>query len=94
MRLKYSVLRELIQSIVEPSLFLRMADKASSDQSKGKEAVVGIKSDVKTLQQLSSSGAAAKKKREENQVDRGMRAIDGAIQGHLQQERDNNQGRS
>ncbi|GIJ86956.1 hypothetical protein Asppvi_005855 [Aspergillus pseudoviridinutans] len=62
-----------------------MADQASSDQNKGKEAVVGIKADVRTLQQLSSSGQAAKKKREENQVEKGMRAIGGAIQAHLQQ---------
>lgn len=60
-----------------------MADKDPSDQSKGKKFMVGIKSDVKTLQQLSSSGATAKKKREDNQTERGMRAIAGAIQAHL-----------
>ena len=63
-----------------------MADKASSEQSKGKEATVGVKADVKTLKQLSSSGAAARKKRDENQADRGMRAIGSAIEDHLQQE--------
>ncbi|GIK00027.1 hypothetical protein Aspvir_004040 [Aspergillus viridinutans] len=81
-----------------PNLFNKIrripSVKDSSDQSKGKEAMVGIKSDVKTLKQLSSSGAAAKKKREDNQVDRGMRAIEGAVQARLQQDRDNNQSSS
>lgn len=71
-----------------------MTDKAPSDQSKGKEAVVGITSDIKILQQLSSSSAAAKTKREENQVDRWMQDIDGAIQAHLQQEGGENQSSS
>ena len=71
-----------------------MADNASADQSKGEEAIVGIKSDVKTLQQLSSSGAAAREKREKNQVDRGLRAIAGAFQADLQQEGNRNQGPS
>jgi hypothetical protein len=62
-----------------------MAEQASSDHNKGREAVVGVKADVRALQQLSSSGQAARKKREENQVEKGMRAIGGAIQAHLQQ---------
>ncbi|KAG2002110.1 hypothetical protein GB937_009778 [Aspergillus fischeri] len=70
-----------------------MADQASSDQSKEREAVVGIKADVRTLQQLSSSGQAARKKREEHQVEKGMRAIGGAIQAHLKQG-DESQGSS
>lgn len=44
------------------------------------EAITGVKADVKSLQQLSSSGLAAKKKREENHVEKGLRALAQAVQ--------------
>ncbi|QKX60497.1 uncharacterized protein TRUGW13939_07642 [Talaromyces rugulosus] len=71
-----------------------MADKISSEQSKGKEAIVGVKADVKTLQHLSSSGKAAKDKREANQIERGMGAIGAAARNAIQGRGGQNQGNS
>lgn len=70
-----------------------MADQSTTGKQKGEEAVVGVKGDVKSLQQLSSSGQAARRKREENHVDRGMGAIGEAIQSELG-EASSNKGKS
>lgn len=64
-----------------------MPDKHPSEQSKGEKAIVGVKADVKTLQQLSSSGQAAKAKRNKNQVDRFMGFLGEAVKDLPRQER-------
>lgn len=61
-----------------------MDKSTSSGESTTKEAVYGIKGDVKTLQQLSSSGKAAQEKRRENHKERAMEALDSAIKAHVQ----------
>lgn len=43
-----------------------------------------MKADVKTLQQLSSSGKAAKEKRSANQVERAMGALGEAVRDEFQ----------
>lgn len=62
-----------------------MADQSPSSKSTTEEAVYGIKADVKTLQQLSSSGKAAQDKRQENHKDKAMGALGSAIREHFQQ---------
>lgn len=57
-----------------------MADESDRDKTKVEEAQIGVKADVKTLQQLSSSGRAAQAKREENQVQKGFRSLGEAVQ--------------
>lgn len=42
------------------------------------------KADVKTLQQLSSSGKAAQEKRQENHKERAIGVLDSAIKQHFQ----------
>jgi hypothetical protein len=71
-----------------------MADQPPSDKDKGKEAMVGVKGDVKILQQLSSSGQAAQKKRIDNQIEKGMNALGAAIQGQFRPEECKDQGKS
>lgn len=56
-----------------------MSDRHQSASPKGEEAVVGLKSDLKTLQQLSSSASAAKKHREDSKDDRAKRELMEAI---------------
>lgn len=63
-----------------------MAERSSSDKATVKEAVYGIKGDVKTLQQLSSSGEAARKKRQENHKERIMGALGEAVQTQFSNE--------
>lgn len=60
-----------------------MPDNSDHDKAEIKEA---IKADVKSLQQLSSSGRAAQRKREENQVQRASRAVEEAVERLLTQE--------
>ncbi|KAK2808547.1 hypothetical protein FQN50_004579 [Emmonsiellopsis sp. PD_5] len=48
-----------------------------------KEATVGVKADVKTLQQLSSSGIASRKKREENHAQKGFKAVGEAVERYF-----------
>lgn len=63
-----------------------MHDKSEAGKAKIEEAIVGVKADVKSLQQISSSGRAAQRKREENHAQRGFRALDEAFEKHLEQE--------
>jgi len=63
-----------------------MAERSSSGENAVQEAVYGIKSDVKTLQQLSSSGKAAQDKRRANHKEskeRAIGALDSAIKDHF-----------
>jgi hypothetical protein len=69
-----------------------MPDNSDHDKAEIKEA---IKADVKSLQQLSSSGRAAQRKREENQVQRASRAVEEAVERLLTQEaKSEKQGKS
>lgn len=65
-----------------------MADRSQSDQDKGegkgKEAVVKIAADVKTLQQLSSSAKAAQDNRKRIKDEKVLRMFDEAIQKGLE----------
>lgn len=56
-----------------------MAERPSFNEGTVEEGVYGIKSDVKTLQQLSSSGNAAKGKRQENHKEKAIGALGSAI---------------
>ncbi|EEQ86120.1 hypothetical protein RJZ56_007536 [Blastomyces dermatitidis] len=57
-----------------------MTDKSEPDQAKkGKEAMVGMKADVKTLQLLSSSAKAAIDKREKIKNEKAKLALEEAI---------------
>lgn len=62
-----------------------MTDKAEPN-THVEEATVAIKGDVKTLQQLSSSGRAAQERRENNQAQKGFKALDDAVQERLRTE--------
>ena len=70
-----------------------MADRSSSSQSTVKEAVYGVKANVKTLQQLSSSGQAAQEKRKENHKERAMGFLDAAVKDHVQDGKKNESGK-
>ncbi|PYH94295.1 hypothetical protein BO71DRAFT_398969 [Aspergillus ellipticus CBS 707.79] len=63
--------------------FRAMADKTPVDENEGQEAVVGVRADVKTLQQLSSSGQAAREKRKINQTERIMGALGDAVKDEV-----------
>lgn len=60
-----------------------MGDKSSSEQSKGNDANFGIKGDVKSFQQLSSSADAAKKKRNDNHIEKAFGALSDAARDHF-----------
>ncbi|QQK47980.1 hypothetical protein Pdw03_5615 [Penicillium digitatum] len=62
-----------------------MPDKREAGKPKIEEAIVGVKADVKSLQQISSSGRAAQRKREANHAQKGFRALDEAFERHLEQ---------
>ena len=68
-----------------------MADNPGPDKTDGKEAVVGVKANVTTLQQLSSSGRAAQQKRENNQAQNGFKSLGEAVQDHFRGERSGDQ---
>lgn len=55
-------------------------------KAKIEEATVGVKADVKSLQQMSSSGRAAQRKRDENHAQKGFHALNEAVEKHLEQE--------
>lgn len=61
-----------------------MADNPQSDQSKSEEAIVGVKADVKTLQQLSSSSNAAKENRNRIKEEKAIRLFEEAVQEGVQ----------
>lgn len=63
-----------------------MPDKREAGKAKIEEATVGVKADVKSLQQITSSGRAVQRKREENHAQKGFRALDEAFEKHLEQE--------
>jgi hypothetical protein len=69
-----------------------MADKSQHDESKGKEAIVGVRADVKSIQQLSSSAKAAQDKRHRIKNEKALRLLDEAVQQGL--ERENQQSSS
>lgn len=56
-----------------------MTDKTPPEKFESKEAGVGFKADVKTLQLLTSSAEAYKKKRRENQVESAMNSLGDAV---------------
>ncbi|KAJ5456054.1 uncharacterized protein N7458_004318 [Penicillium daleae] len=59
-----------------------MPEKHEADEPKIEEA---IKVDVKSLQQISSSGRAARRKREENHAEKAFSALDAAFEKHLKE---------
>ncbi|KAI7968396.1 hypothetical protein EIK77_000948 [Talaromyces pinophilus] len=59
-----------------------MADKSQSEAAET-EGIVGVKADVKSLQQLSSSGKAAQENRDRIKNERAKRALDTAIEEHV-----------
>jgi hypothetical protein len=63
-----------------------MSDQRDSDKTTIEEATVGVQADVKTLQQLSSSGRAARRKRDENQVKKSFKAVSDAVERHLKED--------
>ncbi|OJD18670.1 hypothetical protein ACJ73_08700 [Blastomyces percursus] len=65
-----------------------MADKKPSDRSESKEATVGFKADVKTLQLLTSSAEAYKNTRRENQAESAMNRLGDAVADFFLQERE------
>jgi hypothetical protein len=60
-----------------------MSGNSDHDKPEIQEA---IKADVKSIQQLSSSGRAAQRKREDNQIQRASRAVEEAVERLLTQE--------
>ncbi|RAL06347.1 uncharacterized protein BO80DRAFT_420644 [Aspergillus ibericus CBS 121593] len=56
-----------------------MADKPEAKDKKGEEAIVGLSSDIKTLQQLTSSAEAAKRHRERSKDERALRKLEEAL---------------
>jgi hypothetical protein len=72
-----------------------MPDEREVGKAKIEEATVGVKADVKSLQQMSSSGRAAQRKRDENHAQKGFHALNEAVEKHLEQEgKDGPQDRS
>ena len=67
---------------------LKMPDESQSDRAKGEEATVGLNSDVKTIQQLTSSAEAAKKHREASKDERAKRNLDEAIGKMMKDQQD------
>jgi hypothetical protein len=61
-----------------------MSDKGKPDQVK--DATVGLKSDLKTLRQLTSSSEAAKKHREASKDERAKRNLEEAVERTLRQQ--------
>jgi hypothetical protein len=61
-----------------------MSDKGDPEQAK--EATVGLKSDLKTLRQLTSSSEAAKKHRESSKDERAKRNLEEAVEKTLTQQ--------
>lgn len=53
-----------------------MPKDAQPSPKKGEEATVGLKSDLKTLQQLTSSAEAAKKHRDDSKHERAQRKLE------------------
>lgn len=66
-----------------------MSDKGDTEQAK--EAAVGFKSDLKTLQQLTSSSEAVKKHREASKDERAMRSLEEALEKDLGQQEEDRQ---
>ncbi|KAL4948358.1 hypothetical protein BDW69DRAFT_94563 [Aspergillus filifer] len=69
-----------------------MADKPEAEDKRGKEATVGLSSDIKTLQQLTSSAEAAKKHREQSKDERALRKLEEAV-GELLKESGSAEGK-
>lgn len=63
-----------------------MTDKSQHEDTKGKEAIVGVKADVKSLQQLSSSAKAAQDNRARIKDEKALRLLDEAVQKGLEGE--------
>ncbi|PYI04804.1 hypothetical protein BO78DRAFT_398739 [Aspergillus sclerotiicarbonarius CBS 121057] len=64
----------------------------SQTQMEGEEAMVGLKADVKTLKQLSSSAKAVREKRENNKDEMAIRLFHEAVfEGVTQGEQSSNQ---
>lgn len=61
-----------------------MSDKGDTEQTN--EATVGLKSDLKTLRQLTSSSEAAKKHREASKDERAKRNLYEALEGTFRQQ--------
>lgn len=71
-----------------------MADQPSSGKPDVQETTYPIKGDLKTFQQLSSSGMAARKKRQDNQKKRIVGALEDAISQHaMKEDEDENRSR-
>lgn len=63
-----------------------MPIKKESDRPQIEEAIIGVKADVKSLQQISSSGRAAQRKREDNHAQKAFSALDEAFKNHIKEE--------
>jgi hypothetical protein len=48
--------------------------------------MIGVKANVKSLQQISSSGRAAQRKREDNHAQKAFSALDEAFEKHIKEE--------
>lgn len=69
-----------------------MDTRPKQGEPKGEEAVIGVRGDVKTLQQLSSSGKAAQDHRNRNKDEKAKRMLLDAVQQGI--ERENQQSSS
>lgn len=74
------------QSIATFKSPLGMPENAPTDSEKGEQATVGLKSDLKTLQQLTSSAEAAKKHRDDSKHERAERKLHEAIEAMAKSE--------
>ncbi|KAJ5712958.1 uncharacterized protein N7483_010139 [Penicillium malachiteum] len=63
-----------------------MSDEREAEKPQIEEAIVGIKGEVKSLQQITSSGRAAQRKRVENHAQKAFSALDAAFEKHLKEE--------
>ncbi|KAJ5183284.1 hypothetical protein N7492_000900 [Penicillium capsulatum] len=68
-----------------------MPKKASTGPEKGEEATVGLKSDLKTLQQLTSSAEAAKRHRDDSKHERAERKLHEAFEAMAKSQGDKNE---
>ncbi|KAJ5123793.1 hypothetical protein N7448_009890 [Penicillium atrosanguineum] len=61
-----------------------MPTNAPTGSEKGEQATIGLESDLKTLQQLTSSAEAAKKRRDDSKHERAERKLHEAIEAMAQ----------
>lgn len=62
-----------------------MTERRQSNDKQAEEATVGLSSDLRTLQQLTSSAEAAKKHREQSKDERAKRKFEEAVEEMFKQ---------